>query len=437
MTVYGPSRLAQHPFPASDASSGDSVDHAPRVIECPECGNRSLEPSAVAPGSRLRCARCGATLRHVTVNSLDRVLALCVAGLILTAAANLFPFITMTIQGRQQTTDLISGAIELYDRGFLFLAALVLATTVVVPVLRLGSLAIILIELRLAAPWHRLPMLCRWVARLQSWAMVEVYMLGVLVAYVKLLDLATIQIGPGVYALTGLMLVIIAVIAELDEDALWEAVEHRGLVRVPAPSAQPLARCSVCGLVGSLASTAGRPRCARCGAILHRRHHDSLSRCAALALAAAIFYLPANVFPVMTVISFGKGDPATIVAGVEELISSGMWPLALLVFFASITVPVLKLVGLAILLLSTKQRLRTHLHDRTVLYRVVERVGRWSMIDIFMLSILVALVNLGALATIEPGLGATCFAAVVVLTMFAAEAFDPRLMWDAAGLNDE
>lgn len=170
--------------------------------------------------------------------------------------------------------------------------------------------------------------------------------------------------------------------------------------------------------------------CRRCGARLHRRKPNSVARTWALTLAAFILYIPANVYPVMTVISFGKGHPDTILSGVKALVEAGMFPLALLVFFASITVPVLKLVGLSYLLLSVQYKTQWRPRDRTRLYRITEVVGRWSMIDIFMIAILVALVKLQAVATIEPGVGAISFAAVVVITMFAAASFDPRLIWD-------
>jgi paraquat-inducible protein A len=168
---------------------------------------------------------------------------------------------------------------------------------------------------------------------------------------------------------------------------------------------------------------------------LHRRRPDSLTRTWALVVTAIILYIPANLLPVMTVVSLGSGAPDTIMSGVIELADSGMWPLAALVFFASITVPVLKLAGLIYLLVTTRRGKTGQLRNRTVIYRIVEAVGRWSMIDIFMISILVALVQLGALATIEPGIGAVSFAAVVIITMIAAMTFDPRLMWDAAGEN--
>lgn len=175
----------------------------------------------------------------------------------------------------------------------------------------------------------------------------------------------------------------------------------------------------------------GHAVCPRCGASLHLRKPNSISRTWALIWAAIILYIPANVYPVMTVISFGKGSPDTIMSGVMAFIEYGMWPLALLVFFASITVPMAKLTGMIYLLLSVQRKSRWRPKDRTVLYRVTEVIGRWSMIDIFMISILVALVKLQAIATIEPGPGAISFAAVVVITMIAANSFDPRLIWDA------
>jgi paraquat-inducible protein A len=177
--------------------------------------------------------------------------------------------------------------------------------------------------------------------------------------------------------------------------------------------------------------------CPRCATPLHRRKPDSLNRSWALAATAAILYVPANLLPIMTVTSFGKGTPDTIVSGVIELLHAGMWPIALLVFFASITVPVLKLVGLVFLLLSVHRRSTKRLRDRTVMYRIIEGVGRWSMVDVFMIGILAALVALGNLATIAPGPGAVAFCGVVIVTILAAMAFDPRLMWDVADGRDD
>ncbi len=171
--------------------------------------------------------------------------------------------------------------------------------------------------------------------------------------------------------------------------------------------------------------------CPRCGSTLHQRKPNSIRRTWALVLAALIFYIPANLLPVTVAISFSKTQADTIMSGVIYFIATGMWPIAVVIFVASIMVPVLKLIILAFLLITVQRKSKWRPKDRTRLYRLTEIVGRWSMLDIFVLTILVALVNLGPLATINAGPGAVFFAAVVVITMFAAMSFDPRLIWDA------
>jgi len=191
------------------------------------------------------------------------------------------------------------------------------------------------------------------------------------------------------------------------------------------------ARCHDCGLLCRLPGPGTHgARCARCGAELHLRKPGSLERTWALVIAAALCYVPANVFPVMMVTSFGQVASDTIFSGVVYFLTHGMWPLAVVVFVASIFVPVLKLASLTFLLISVQRRSSWRPVERTRLYRITEAIGRWSMVDIFAITILVALVRLGNLATIDAGPGAVFFGAVVVITMLAAESFDPRLIWD-------
>ncbi len=178
------------------------------------------------------------------------------------------------------------------------------------------------------------------------------------------------------------------------------------------------------------------PRCPRCGAAVHQRKTRSIARCWAFLIAAALCYLPANLYPAMTVVSLGNAQSDTILSGVIYLLSHGLWPLALVVFVASVVVPLAKVVTLVYLLLSVQSCSRWRPADRTRLYRVTEAIGRWSMVDVYVITILVALVSLGNLATIEAEAGAVFFGAVVVLTLLAAEAFDPRLIWDRAELQD-
>lgn len=422
-------------------NDGAAIDNglsapADRLMECHECGLLHDVP-VLADGTAARCQRCGAMLRRVRASSCDHALAYVMAGLVFFAMANGLPFIGLEISGRLQAASLVTGVVALYDQGLWELAGVVALTMFLAPALRLGTLFVVLAGLRLRRPPRWLPRFYRWADLLGPWAMVEVYLLGVFVAYVKLIDLATVEVGAGLFAVGGLMLAIIAAGTALDDETMWREFERRGLVPVPpeADPGQPICACHVCGLVVNVSPGAAAD-CHRCGAALHRRKPDSLTRTWALVITAIILYIPANILPVMTVISLGSGEPDTIMSGVVALADAGMWPLAALVFFASITVPVLKLVGLIILLVTTRRGATGRLKDRTVLYRVVEAVGRWSMIDIFMISILVALVQLGQIATIQPGAGAVSFAAVVVITMLAAMSFDPRLMWDAAGENE-
>jgi len=171
--------------------------------------------------------------------------------------------------------------------------------------------------------------------------------------------------------------------------------------------------------------------CHVCGSVIHSRTPNSISKTWALVIAALILYIPANVLPIMTVVLWGNGAPDNIMSGVLSLLSAGMWPLALLIFVASIVIPIAKLLTLFGLLISVQVHSTWRPAERTQLYRLTEFIGRWSMIDIFVIGILVALVQFGNVATVTPGMGALCFAAVVILTMIAAHTFDPRYIWDA------
>jgi paraquat-inducible protein A len=194
---------------------------------------------------------------------------------------------------------------------------------------------------------------------------------------------------------------------------------------------QGLISCHSCHLLSRRAGPDAIMTCPRCGTRLHRRKPNSIKRTWALVVAAFIFYIPANVLPITIVVSLGQAQSDTIMSGVIYFIRSGMWPIALVIFVASIFVPLLKLIILVFLLITVQRKSSWRPKDRTRLYRITEVVGRWSMVDIFVVTILVALVKLGGLASIQAQPGAVFFCAVVVITLFAAMSFDPRLIWDA------
>jgi paraquat-inducible protein A len=170
--------------------------------------------------------------------------------------------------------------------------------------------------------------------------------------------------------------------------------------------------------------------CPRCGAVLHRRKPNSLARTWALVIAAFICYIPANLLPMTVVTALGNAQSDTIMSGVIYFMQHGEWPIGLVILIASIVVPLTKLFILVYLLISVQRKSQWRPAERTRLYRVTEAIGRWSMTDIYVVTIMVALVHLGNLATIEAGSGAIFFGAVVVLTIIAAMTFDPREIWD-------
>ena len=191
-----------------------------------------------------------------------------------------------------------------------------------------------------------------------------------------------------------------------------------------------LAQCHFCHKVVKVDGS-GEMFCPGCESRVALRIRRSLSRSWAWLLTAAFFYIPANILPVATIAKLAENQPDTILSGVVRLLSEGMWPLALIVFVASIVVPLLKLVVLFWLLISIHERSCWRPEERALCYRITEFVGRWSMVDIFVIAILAALVQFGDLAYVEVGPGSIAFALVVIATMFAAHSFDPRLIWDA------
>ncbi len=408
----------------------------PRWVACHEC-DRLHRVAPLPPGGKALCVRCGAFLYHRVSDTLNRCLALNVTALLLFLLANFYPFISLKLSGRIEKNVLLSGAVALYRNGMGETGLLVFITSFLFPLLTILGMLYMLLPVRFGyRPWH-LGTVHRVVRAMAPWSLLGVFLLGTLIAIVKLLDMATIIPGVSFYAFAALVVVSAAAQTQLDPRALWpnenrtQPAFHRGDGTARSLGLIP---CHTCGLLVSdpVGGIPAHVRCPRCGTVLHRRKANSISRTWALLCAAAVLLIPANVYPVMTVIRFGQGEPNTILSGVVHLIEGGMWPLALIVFFASMVVPILKLIVLSFLLITLHRRSSWRPRDRTLLFRVTEVIGAWSMVDIFLLAVLVALVNLGALATIRPGIGATFFGAVVVTTMFAAHSFDPRLIWDYA-----
>jgi paraquat-inducible protein A len=408
------------------------VMRSERLMSCRSCDllHQTVPPP---PGGGASCTRCGDLLCRKPRSEFQVVLALTLTALLLFLVANAFPLVTFELAGRSQPGKLISGVIGLYREGYWELAGLVLFTTILAPLLYLLGLLYVLLPLSLGRrPWGLAP-LFRAIKDLTPWAMLEVYTFGILVALIKLGDFGTVHPGVALLAFFGLTCAMVAINRGLDRPAIWDQVLPPGLSAGQVGNAEDkLWACGSCELLVQSPdpAEAGVAACPRCDATLLRRKPNSLSRTWALLIAGFILYIPANVYPVMIIVSFGRQQEATIFGGVVELFQGGDWPIAALVFVASIAIPLLKLISLTFIAASVQWRWHWRPADRTRLYRLVEGIGRWSMIDIFVTSILVALIALQNIATVEPSLGAVCFAAVVILTIFAAKSFDPRLIWD-------
>ena len=193
-----------------------------------------------------------------------------------------------------------------------------------------------------------------------------------------------------------------------------------------------ITHCSNCKMTVRLPVTVSSAFCPRCNQALTLRQSNSLKITSFLLAASIILLVPANIYPIMTVVNFGHEHTGTIFSGVIQLMHSGMYGIAFLVFFASLIVPIFKIVGLTLLCFAVKFRWQINHKQATTTYRFIRFIGRWSMLDLFMISILATLVKLGVIATVEAGAGATAFAFVVVLTILASHSFDQRLIWDLA-----
>lgn len=429
--------IAHGQGPAAAAVAGPVAAAGGWLVRCHCCDLLQTVPP-LAPGTAADCGRCGADLFAHKPGGFQRALALYLAALILLVIANSFPFLTLKIEGQAQSSHMLSGAVDLWKGGMQEVAVAVILFVAVVPLLKILIGLAVVGPLAAGRPARGARRLYRLFDQLHPWAMMEIFLLGVLVSYTKLMGMATVVFGPSLFAFVALIIVMIMADSAVDPHDVWERMmPSRGQGRPAAVDPAELVGCEVCQLVSRVpaaATAAGAVvSCPRCGSALHRRKPQSLSRAAALLLTAVVLYIPANVYPVMTFISLGSGEPSTILGGVEELVAYGMWPLAAIVFTASILVPMLKMISMSYLVISTRRGSRQRLRERSRIYRMNEFVGRWSMVDVFVVTLLAALVQLGSLASITPGAGIVAFAGVVVLTMLAAIAFDPRLMWDAVG----
>jgi paraquat-inducible protein A len=393
------------------------------ILTCGDCGTLQR---ATAAASVLTCGTCRNTLERRNGRGLDVALATAGTAFLLLWPANLLPLLSIFVAGISQQSLLITSAYEVWSEGWPLLAVMLALLVVVLPLLRFALLTAVLTALWLGRRPSWLGRAFRVACALSTWAMPDVFLLGLWIAYARLAATLQVSLGTGGLCLVGAGLAALFTRATLDEPAVWRMIRSEG----PLPADGPVLSCESCEAV--LPTARAGERCPRCARRLHTRKVDATARAAALTAAGVLLYLPANLYQMATIPVGLRSAGYTVLQGVLDLADVHLYALAALVFTVSFAIPLLKLAGMGWFCWAVARRSRYALKTRTKLYRVVEEIGRWSMVDPFTIACFVPVMQINAEIYGRAGPAATAFTGVVVLTMAAAKCFDPRVMWDAA-----
>lgn len=360
-------------------------------------------------------------------------MALVLTGVILFIVSMSMPFLSIGAVGQVHTTTLLTGVYLLLEQQHFLLSAIVFVTIFLFPLFELLLFCFVLGSASIGRRTRLFRVALRLLEQIRPWNMLEIFMLGVIVTSVKVGDLADLVPGTGLYSFAVLVVVLVAVQARMNHKRLWRWYKAENYFK--DSNSDALVSCGVCHALVGESIWRRDPHCPRCHGKIERRIPRSLEKTTALLVAAVILYIPANVLPIMHVSRLGTSEAKTIFGGAVELAQSGAWFIALVVFVASILVPIAKMIVMTYLVWSTKHSV-PHSHKlRAMIFHVTEFIGRWSMVDVYVVTLTVAMVQFGILMNVQSGGAIVAFAAVVILTMLAAETFDPRLLW--TGKDDQ
>ena len=403
----------------------------PDLTVCAGC-DQAYARRPLSSTQSARCRRCGSTLEHGRRFSISTWLALTLTAAIAMVFANVFPVAVISLGGLESEATVWQSVVALAAGPGAPVAVAAGMIAIGVPALQVLTLLWIL---SFAVAGRSCPYFVpamRVLRASRPWGMIEVCLLAILVALVKLSGFLHVVAGIGVGAIVVLA-PLMAVITSRDAGDLWPLYEaDNGLRLQAARPAGPdhLVACDLCRLVreGSAAQGGAAIACTRCGSEVRARKPDSIVRTGAFLLAALVFYIPANVLPVMYTRLLGSEAQSTILEGVVEFWRSGSWDIAVLIFTASVAVPCTKFLAIGLLLWDQKFPIGSRA-GKTRLLKLVEHIGYWSMLDVLVVALVTALIQFRALGVAEPRPGIVFFGAVVVLTMLAAMSFDSRLAW--------
>lgn len=401
-----------------------------RLRVCPECDLVIALP-ALRHGEAAECPRCRYTLEQRVSDSMQRVLAFASAGLLMLLFALPFTFASFKIRGVEQQIAVVQTASALFYDNEVLLALVVSLSIIIFPALFLAGISYLYLQISAGLVWSWQKSLARLVMRLRPWMMADVFLIGVLVSLVKVSSMAEIGFGLSFWAFCLFVVLLLKTVTSIDVDRFWFAFagEPDSPVAVKAgrnAREQGVTGCALCAFpVAPEVSS----KCPRCGEHTKMPTRNSVERTWALILTAAVLYIPANILPVMNTVSWGTNTPQTLIGGILNLAETGSLPVAVIIFFASIVIPIAKLLALSWLCYVVKHPKSVKAGVQVSLYRVTHLIGRWSMIDVFVVATLAALIQAGFLMSVTPGPGILPFASVVIITMIAAMQFDARLLW--------
>jgi paraquat-inducible protein A len=404
----------------------------PDLMLCAGCGQAHAR-RPLSSTEWARCRRCGSTLERGRRFSISTWLALTLTAAILLVFANVFPVAVISLGGLESEATVWQAVVALGNGPGVPVAIAAGMIAIGVPTLQVVTLLWILSFAVVGRSCPYFVPAMRVLRASKPWGMIEVCLLAILVAVVKLSGFLHVVVGIGIAAIVVLA-PLMAVITNRNARDLWLLYEARNGLRFQvARAAWPdhLMACDLCGMVHEGAAAKGSAAaiaCARCGSEVRARKPDSVVRTSALLLAALVFYIPANVLPVMYTRLLGSEAESTILEGVVEFWRSGSWDIAVLIFTASVAVPCTKFLAIGLLLLDQKFPIGSRV-GKTRLLKLVEHIGYWSMLDVLVVALVTALIQFPALGVAEPRPGIVFFGAVVVLTMLAAMSFDSRLAW--------
>lgn len=389
-------------------------------VHCHEC-DLVVSLPLLKTNEKASCPRCGFLLTAIHKNAVERIIALSITAIIFLIATLPFDFLAFKANGLENKFTLIQSFSFLFSKGYSSLVIIEIFTIFAIPLLILSSLIYLLVCLkRQELPIHARKLM-NLIFSLLPWAMVEIFVVGVLVSLIKIMSMADVSVGPSFIALILFALFMTIVILHIDKHQFYQLLDE-----IESHSNHEIQ-------TKELTETRLNN-----DSINHKQNQDTLNSSKsiqqtwALIITAVILYIPANVLPIMTTTVLGQDEPSTIFGGVVLLWHLGSYPIAIVIFIASVAVPIAKFIVLAWLNYSVQKGHHTLTAERIKFYRIAEFIGRWSMVDVFVVIILASLIQLGNTMSIYPGSATLAFSGSVVITMFAAMTFEPKLIWQAS-----